>query len=213
MARWGRELLLPPVCCGCGRESVGDGVLCLPCIELARSARVKPPCPRGLEEIACGPEVVAPVRALVHALKYSGVRKAAPQLVELASEMIHENFFPMGAVLVPIPLHPHRKRERGYNQSELLARQWSRLRGVAIGDAWVRRLRETGTQTRLSASERAENLHGAFEPTRHFRPGVPIVLVDDVLTTGSTLSACAARLLAAGAPSVRGLCVAWAGEA
>lgn len=213
MARWGRELLLPAVCCSCGRECIEDGVLCAPCIELARGAKVDPPCPRGLEEIACGPEVVAPVRALVHALKYSGVRKAAPQLVELASGMVPETFFPTGAVLVPIPLHPHRKRERGYNQSELIAHQWAHRRGMTVERTWVRRLRETGTQTRLSALQRAENLLGAFEVTRAFRPGVPIVLVDDVLTTGSTLTACAARLLAAGAPSVRGVCVAWAGEA
>jgi ComF family protein len=150
---------------------------------------------------------------LVHALKYSGVRKAAQELVAIADQCVGEDFFPQGSVLVPIPLHPHRQRERGYNQSELLARQWANLRGVRMERDWVRRIRETGTQTRLSASERAANLTGAFEPTDRFQPGLPIVLVDDVLTTGSTLSACASGLLARGASSVRGLCVAWAGEA
>ncbi|MBK8803128.1 MAG: ComF family protein [Fibrobacteres bacterium] len=213
LARWGREFLLPPVCCGCGREASAGGVLCGMCREHSHRARSIPLCPAGLESIACGPEVVPPVRALVHALKYSGVRKAAQELVAIADQCVGEDFFPQGSVLVPIPLHPHRQRERGYNQSELLARQWANLRGVRMERDWVRRIRETGTQTRLSASERAANLTGAFEPTDRFQPGLPIVLVDDVLTTGSTLSACASGLLARGASSVRGLCVAWAGEA
>lgn len=213
LVRWGRELVLPPVCCGCGRQAEAQTVLCLTCRQVAMQAISQPLCPKGLEAIACGPEVVPPVRALVHALKYSGIRKAAPDLVGIASAMVGHEFFPEGAVLVPIPLHPHRRRERGYNQSELLAREWVRLRNLRMENDWMRRTRETSTQTRLSASERAANLSGAFEPTDRFQPGVPVVLVDDVLTTGSTLSACASRLLAAGAPSVRGLCVAWAGEA
>ena len=163
--------------------------------------------------VATGPELGPPLGALVHGLKYAGHRAAAAELVDLARERLPAGFCPNGAVLVPVPLHPHRERERGYNQSELLARAWSARVGVPVAKGWMRRVRETGTQTRLGSGDRRRNLDGAFEPGRGFRAGVPVVLVDDVLTTGSTLSACAAVLLAAGAPEVRALCAAWAGEA
>lgn len=188
-------------------------MLCGICRVAAMASPSRPTCPKGMEAVACGPELTPPLRALVHALKYSGIRKAAPQLVDLAHGSLPDGFLPSDAVLVPVPLHPHRLRERGYNQSELIARQWAGRCGLPVESKWMRRTRETSTQTRLSATERATNLAGAFETTGSFRKGVPVVLVDDVLTTGSTLSACASRLLAAGAPSVRGLCVAWAGEA
>lgn len=169
--------------------------------------------PPGLERIACGPEVVAPVRTLVHGLKYSGHRAAAPELVEIAWECADAGICTSDSVLVPVPLHPTRERERGYNQSQLLAREWSARWNVPIGKRWLVRNRSTGTQTRLGSGDRRRNLEGAFSVGPGFKPGVPVVVVDDVLTTGATLSACAAALLAAGAPSVRGVCVAWAGDA
>jgi len=169
--------------------------------------------PPGLEEVACGPEIVPPVRILVHGLKYGSLRSAAEELVSLAEESVPVGFCPPGAVLVPVPLHPVRLRERGYNQSLLSASAWARRLGTPVADRWLERRRSTGTQTRLGSADRRRNLSQAFAVGKGFEPGVPIVLVDDVLTTGATLSSCAAVLLAAGAPSVRGLCLAWAGDA
>jgi len=163
--------------------------------------------------MVCGPEVVPPVRELVHGLKYGGLRSAAPELVSLALAAVPGDFCPPDAVLVPVPLHPTRRRERGYNQSELAARAWSRKLGRPVADHWLSRTRATGTQTALDAGERRRNLGRAFAVGKAFHPGVAVILVDDVLTTGATLSSCAAVLLAAGCPSVHGLCLAWAGEA
>jgi ComF family protein len=163
--------------------------------------------------MACGPVISSPLRALVHGLKYSGFRAAATELVEIASGAVPEGFLPAGAVLVPVPLHSARRRERGYNQSELAARSWTRSLAHPVGTDWLVRTRDTGTQTALDAGGRRANLAGAFRTGRSFRPGIPVVLVDDVLTTGATLSTCAAALLVAGCPEVRGLCLAWAGEA
>lgn len=179
----------------------------------ALTAPSRPEPPPGLEAIACGPELSPPVRALVHGLKYGSLRRAAPELVSLAADSVPAGFCPDGSVLVPVPLHPSRLRERGYNQSRLAASAWSGILGVPAADHWVERVRPTRTQTKLGSGDRRRNLAQAFAAGKALRPGVPVVLVDDVLTTGATLSACAAVLLAGGAASVRGLCLAWAGDA
>jgi ComF family protein len=166
-----------------------------------------------LEAIICGPEISPPVQALVHGLKYGSLRRAVPELVSLAADSVPAEFSLPGSVLVPVPLHGSRLRERGYNQSRLAAQSWSKVLGAPVAEHWLERVRSTGTQTKLGSGDRRRNLAHAFAVGKSFRPGVPVVLVDDVLTTGSTLSACAAALLAAGAPSVRGLCLAWAGDA
>jgi ComF family protein len=212
-AAWFRGFLLPPVCPRCACRSLPGGLLCESCRAEALAARSRPAVPPGLSGVACGPEIVPPVRELVHGLKYGALRKAAPELVSLAMDSIEDGFCLSGAVLVPVPLHPTRLRERGYNQSELAARAWSRRLGRPVAERWISRTRSTGTQTALDAAERRRNLGRAFAVGKAFRPGVAVILVDDVLTTGATLSSCAAVLLAAGCPTVRGLCLAWAGDA
>ncbi len=119
-------------------------------------------------------------------------------------------------VIVPVPLHPSRRRERGFNQSELLAaglvralRRRSDEAAPQIAKACLRRKRPTPPQTGLSVAARRENLRGAFEVTKPEEVrGRHIVLVDDVMTTGATLSACARALKRAGAAKVMGLAVA-----
>lgn len=105
-------------------------------------------------------------------------------------------------LIVPVPLHPARKRERGFNQAELLALELQRASGICSRSV-LQRVRYTTTQTQFDRSERMENLRGAFR----LRPGLNVqglrmLLVDDVLTTGSTLSECASVLKKAGAASV-----------
>jgi ComF family protein len=108
------------------------------------------------------------------------------------------------AVLVPVPLHPRRLRERGFNQSELLAHALGRRSGLVVApDALVRR-KETPPQTGLTASARRSNVSGAFAVRRRSQvAGRVVVLVDDVVTTGATARACAAALRAAGTTEVR----------
>src|SRR5262249_21837498 len=111
-------------------------------------------------------------------------------------------------LVVPVPLHPARKRERGFNQAELLARELSRSRGLSLGKA-LDRIRYTTTQTQFDRNERMENLKDAFR-LRHGCnvQGLRMLLVDDVLTTGSTLSECASVLKRAGAHAVHAVTVA-----
>lgn len=103
------------------------------------------------------------------------------------------------AELVPIPLAGRRLRQRGYNQAAVLAHALARLTGRRVAEGRIGRDRETATQTRLATAERRANLAGVF---RAAEVEVPLVLVDDVFTTGATLLSAASALLDAGASRV-----------
>lgn len=140
------------------------------------------------------------LRKLIHLFKYGRIRTLARPLGALLGASI-----PSGETfdaIVPMPLHWWRRWRRGFNQSELLAREIARRCGVAVVGA-VRRRRATAPQAGLSNSARRENVAGAFEVPRPERVrGLRVALVDDVLTTGATANACAAALKSAGARRV-----------
>lgn len=106
-------------------------------------------------------------------------------------------------VIIPVPLHPVREREREFNQAQRLARHLSRATGLPVDSGCLERVRATHTQTTLSRGARASNMHGAFSlRRRNVIRGASCVIVDDVFTTGATTSACARQLKAAGARRV-----------
>lgn len=106
-------------------------------------------------------------------------------------------------LIVPVPLYPVKKREREFNQAERLAARLSAAAGISLNTKLLRRVRPTTTQTRLTRRERAENMRGAFAIQAGAQlDGERIIVVDDVLTTGATTSACAGVLRAAGAGDV-----------
>jgi ComF family protein len=110
---------------------------------------------------------------------------------------------PENAVLVPVSMHPRRQRERGYNQSALLARELSKLWTIALEVDALRRVRDTPQQALLSAEERRHNVKDAFVVKQAgVFMGKTILLIDDVVTTGSTINACAEALKSAGASRV-----------
>ena len=112
-----------------------------------------------------------------------------------------------GDVLVPVPLHPRRLRSRGYNQSELLARALSKKLGMEMDQRLLARTRNTPPQVSASREDRRDNVQGSFRCDGRVDKR-PVILVDDVATTGSTLMACAGALKDAGAASVWGLVLA-----
>jgi ComF family protein len=140
-------------------------------------------------------------RDLVHALKYSYHSTLASPMGELMARYLQEA--PLTAdVLVPVPLHPHRQRTRGYNQSLLLAREVSRRLGLPMAAGALLRRRDTPPQARAAeADARRRNVAGAFACRPGAVAGRRVLLVDDVTTTGATLDACARALLAQGGAS------------
>ncbi|MEO6872719.1 MAG: ComF family protein, partial [Chthoniobacterales bacterium] len=144
------------------------------------------------------------VREVMHSFKYGKQQHLRHQLGRWLCETLDDPRLAGRRIdcIVPVPQHPARERERGFNQAEILARALGRPSGLPVR-AVLQRIRYTTTQTQFDRSQRMENLAGAFR----LRRGIDVqdwrvLLVDDVLTTGSTLSECAAVLKRAGALSV-----------
>jgi len=150
------------------------------------------------------------LRDLVHLLKYERVRPAAGVLGRMLAEAIGdlaEGFGQAMPLVIPVPLHPKKQRERGFNQSELIARAAIKLKPAAlaleINTRALFRQRDTASQTGLSREQRQANMRGAFAVVRKEDvAGREILLVDDVCTTGTTVSECARVLRKAGATRV-----------
>jgi ComF family protein len=150
------------------------------------------------------------LRDLIHLLKYERVRPAANVLGRMLSEVIAgmaSNFAASDVLVVPVPLHVRKLRERGFNQSELIAKAALKLNPagdrVMLCPKALERRRETRSQIGLSSHQRRENMRGAFavtDPDQVY--GHEILLVDDVLTTGTTASECARVLRRAGASKI-----------
>ncbi|HEX7472666.1 MAG TPA: hypothetical protein VF323_06260 [Candidatus Limnocylindrales bacterium] len=210
------DLALPATCAGCGRE--GD-VLCVECRPALR-ARASVPAgtaiglpsdtPAPLLQLEWCAPFNGPVRRLLHVLKYAGeLRAVEPLAGALAERWSHAGAG--GDTLVHVPVHRDRRRERGYDQAERLARAAAALLGLPHLAA-LERDRATTAQYRLDRARRASNVDGAFRLAHGIAPGTVaghwFVLVDDVVTTGATLAACASVLLDAGALGVSAVTVA-----
>ncbi len=218
-------VVFPSACPACGRalSAPGRGPLCEPCwgslarhagttcacgLPLATEAAACGRCRRGRQPFAAGASLgpyEGPLRVAVQQLKYHGRRRAAARIAALLLEDESvRRLVATSDVLVPVPLHPRRLRERGYNQSALLAAELARLTGRPVHDAALVRRRDTPPQAGRSAAERRRNVAGAFVVRRRGAvDGRVVTVIDDVLTTGATARDCARALSGAGAFEVR----------
>ncbi len=143
------------------------------------------------------------LRNLIHHLKYDGFRPLARPLGNHLASAVQRLDAASFDLVLPVPLHSKRQRRRGFNQAALLAAELSKACGYRMGAADCVRVRDTRPQMGLRAAERQRNVAGAFEVPRPERlHSRRLLLVDDVITTGATVNACAQTLLDAGAGRV-----------
>jgi ComF family protein len=212
------DLFFPPRCVQC--RAVGSPLCrkCLARIEwignpicrlcgqpTGKNARHTCVDPHWLQWVRSAAVYSGPMRRSIHALKYSSDRLLASFLMEVSFP--HFDPSPAGFdCILPVPLGPLREKERGYNQSVLLAEALSAKTQIPVDTKCLIRFRETRSQVGLSQDERRKNVDRAFSAVS--TPAKKVLLVDDVCTTGATLQSCAEALRTAGAESVAGLTLA-----
>ena len=189
--------IMPPLCPRCGRPQ-SSGILCPACVSWQAE----------IDGIRSPFRFDGVMRQAIHQLKYRNLRALAVPLAKLLQDYLTTSHVP-GEALVPVPLHQKRLRQRGYNQSRLLAQELGKLINLPVVDDCLIRLRHAPPQARTSTvEERRSNVADAFTCRNHRLRDKQVLLVDDVSTSGATLDACAAALKAAGASSVWGLALA-----
>jgi competence protein ComFC len=189
--------VMPPLCPRCGRPQP-SGILCPACVSWQAE----------IDGIRSPFRFDRVMRQAIHQLKYRNLRALAEPLAKLLNDYLAT--YPIsGEVLVPVPLHQKRLRERGYNQSSLLAKELGKLTNLPVVDDCLIRQRHAPPQARsATVEERRSNVTGAFACRDHRLRDKQVLLIDDVSTSGATLDACAAALKAIGATSVWGLVLA-----
>ncbi|MEM9323837.1 MAG: phosphoribosyltransferase family protein [Pseudomonadota bacterium] len=210
------DVLSPPVCVLCGLEA--SDPVCANCADVCPTLTTA--CPRCAlplphDHARCGACRLAPpvwrfaaaaqrytfpVDVVLQRFKYHGDRALAPALSALLQPLAALPWL-VGAELVPLPLHRRRERRRGFNQAQVLARSLAVGSGRPLRQHWLSRCVDTPAQVGLSAAARRRNLVGAFVATPEVA-GRHIVLVDDVMTTGATLTAATQALFTHGARQV-----------
>jgi len=191
-----------PYCTVCGRPQVvavgtggGPNFPCGPCSQLGK--------PEPIRKTVGAAYYADAVGEAIKLFKFQGKRRVAEPLAEMMVEFSERELdVELYTAIVPVPLYKVRHRERGFNQAELWARGIAEAFPDAEVKAYLERIRPTRIQSRLtSAKERLKNVRGAFEATGEVR-GHRVLLIDDVVTTGGTVTECARVLRKAGAESV-----------
>ena len=206
-----------PVCEGClAKLAPLDGLLCRLCGEKLFSGHAQaddgPLCglcrrvaPQYRRAVSFG-SYDGELRELIHLFKYNGIRTASTRLAKSLGQAVAGLQLPADVVLIPVPLWPGKRQTRGFNQAEAIARAFCRLHAsgsIQLETSSLVRTRETASQTGLTRKQRRANMRGAFAVTKAEKVrGRSILLMDDVMTTGTTVNECARVLLRAGAKEV-----------
>jgi ComF family protein len=219
-SQWLQDLLIPPICIHCQAKRWAKTPLCLTCLKSLNPFHLKEKRAfvkenstaennLGLTTTEGFPFTAANflfpmspcLSTLVHGFKYRHFRRHIPFLCSyLRFRPDLMQFFSKCDGLVPVPIHPARRRERGYNQSEIIAQTLSKLSGCPVLDKALIRLRYTESQTKLDRAGRAQNLQEAFACSTPGKVAQKhLVLIDDVFTTGATAAQCSSLLIQSGA--------------
>jgi ComF family protein len=221
------QFVYPPLCLACGETLEGhERLVCEGCWQSVESVHPEDDLyqqfltkltSEGLISGLFSPfyfEKEGKLQSIIHGLKYQGYTSLGVKAGRKIGELIEAtHVLPKADVLLPVPLHPLKKRERGYNQSELICQGIEEVTGISVRTDLLRRRKYTVSQTQLSLEERKENVGDAFEINEKRRDeiaGKSFIVVDDVITTGSTINACAEALCDAGAERVHAAAIALA---
>lgn len=204
------NLLFPDLCLVCsGNLMKGEQHICLSCLHSMPKTNFHLLADNPIEKRFWGKAPVcrctaffffqkgSPFQKLLHALKYKGNKEIGELLGRYAaSDLLESPEFDSVDVIIPVPLHPSKYKQRGYNQSEWIARGLSVVMAKPVDITSLCRVRENATQTKKSVFERFVNTEGIFELSDKYAfSGKHVLIVDDVLTTGSTLEACIKAIL------------------
>ena len=204
------SLLLPRICHGCGNQLLrNEKVICTGCYVLIPKTNFHLSPENPVEKLFWGRCVIeraaafsyytrdSRIRRMIHHLKYRGASEIGNELGRIyGNSLIKSDFLKGIDLIIPVPLHPSKKRQRGYNQSDLISIGISDASGIPVGTDILKRTTVTGTQTRKSRYDRWTNVNDIFRVTCPQRlEGKHVLIVDDVITTGSTIEACANEIL------------------
>lgn len=190
------DLLFPLECQLCGKSGL---LLCRDCLDMVpiRNDVSKLP---SIDQVFIACDYTPEIQKIVWSLKYANVILAAEPLAELMAKRLENCILPSNTYLVPIPMQKNRQRQRGYNQAELLALRLSKRYQLPVKHI-LKRVSSNQRQAKLSRHERLKNIKNAFKPLQMAEDSL-YILIDDVITTGSTVSEAAHNLRLAGAQRV-----------
>jgi ComF family protein len=204
------SLLFPRTCCGCGNALLrNEKLICTECyITIPRTGYHLIPdnpveqlfwgrCPLQKAAVFSFYTKGSRIREIIHNLKYRGVTEAGSETGRIyAAYLKSAGFFKNIDIIIPVPLHPSKLKRRGYNQSEFIAEGIAEVSGLPVVKNVLQRVKVSDTQTRKSRIQRWMNVEGIFAVTDHsLIQDKHVLLVDDVITTGSTIESCAAELM------------------
>lgn len=203
-------LLFPRICYGCGNHLMrNESLICTECYVMIPRTDYHNQNNNPVAQLfwgRCNIEKAAAfsyynkgsrIRSLIHHLKYNGIREVGPELGKIYGASLKSSGFTDDIdIIIPVPLHPSKERTRGFNQSELISQGLAEATGISVETGVIVRIEKSQTQTKRSRYERWTNVEGIFGvknpeklEDRH------ILLVDDVITTGSTIESCTNELL------------------
>ena len=217
------NIVFPRICPVCGRRlSAGERAICTACSLSLPYTRFGARRNNPVERLFLGRfpltrasayifyQRATDTRNMIFSLKYLRHPQIGVELGKrMAAELMSRGFFEGIDVIVPVPLARRRERRRGYNQSLMIARGIGSVAGISVDNGLLLRIVDNPTQTMRTAKQRLENVEGIFRAVNEERiRGRHVLLVDDVVTTGATITACADRLVAAGARTISVLTLA-----
>lgn len=191
------------ICSACTKPSIGGFTHAL-CLK-----------PLGAERAICLFKFEGPIKEAISQLKYKGVRGLAESLAELTTESLKDLGVDLGtlSIIIPVPIHPIKQLERGFNQAAILASLLGKRLGIEVWSDFLLKTKDNPSQTKLKLKARAKNVRftyriGRKDKRRKIIKGLDVIIVDDVFTSGATLRECAKVIKRAGARFVYLLAIA-----